>query len=108
MVDSSTQISARRAIENYDGEYQNLVVEESIDEIAQGIQFADGLLRNYGRTEDIITFNTEVQGLQVGQLLHIDKPLFGINKTFLINSRVLTPIDLHTISYQIGVSEALA
>lgn len=68
------------------GIYDNINVEKSIDSLETGIQYIRGLISKYSEYADKITFNTALEGLEVGQYMTVTKPLFGINSNFLIDS----------------------
>lgn len=108
MSDSTTKISERQAIEGGTGEYENIQVEESIEDVGQAIEFADGLITTYGDIKDTIGFTTEVAGLQAGQLLTVNKSLFGINSSFLISGVTMQAVDPNTISYSVTALDGVA
>ena len=92
-IDNPNEIAHRQSAEaGTSGVYEELGIEKSINDIAQAMQYAEGLLETYGQVKDIITFSTEVAGIQPGQLLTIDKPLYGLTGEFLVESVSVRPI----------------
>ncbi|MFZ5352737.1 MAG: hypothetical protein ACOZCL_08440 [Bacillota bacterium] len=108
-ADNPAEISDRKAKETgTSGIYESLVEEKSIDESNQAIEFANGLIQKYGEVMDTIDFETEVHGLKAGQLLPVQKPLYGINSDFLIESISIYPIDSSTIEYSVHALDSPA
>jgi hypothetical protein len=102
LVDDPAQISSRQAVETgTSGIYENVHTEKSINENNQATEYAEGLILKYGIIPSIITFDTEVPGLAAGQLLPIQKPLFGINESFLIESVNISAVDGEKINYSV-------
>lgn len=100
-VENLAEIVDRATIEGNSGIYETLSIEKSLTETAQALQYGNGLLQKYGEIKDKITFETEVTGLEAGQLLTVNKTLYGISDTFLIESVNIYPIDNATIGYSI-------
>jgi hypothetical protein len=102
LVDDPAQIAARAAVETgTSGIYENLHTEKSINERSQAIEYTEGLILRYGIIPSTITFDTEVPGLQAGQLLPIQKTLFGINSSYLIESVDISAADSDKTIYSI-------
>jgi hypothetical protein len=100
VIDDPAQISARQGIEaGTSGVYESVVTEKSINENNQAIEYSEGLILKYGIIPSIVTFDTEVPGLQAGQLLPIQKPLYGINASFLIDSVQISAADSGATNY---------
>jgi hypothetical protein len=91
-VDDPAEISNRGAIEGNTGKYEKLATEKSIDESSQAKEYCSGLLETYGEIKDKVIFSTEIDGLKSGQLLTINKSLYGINDKFLIESISIRPL----------------
>lgn len=100
-AESSGEISDRALKEGNSGIYENMAVETSISTSAQAIEFGQGLLQTYGEVKDSITFKTELAGLEAGQLLPVNKPLYGINSSFLIESISIVPSGIGNIEYSV-------
>jgi hypothetical protein len=101
-IDDPAQIAERAAIETgTSGKYENLQTEKSINERNQAFEYAEGLILKYGIIPSTITFDTEVPGLKAGQLLPIQKTLFGINSSFLIESVGISAADAGKINYSV-------
>ena len=100
-AESVGEITARATKEGNSGIYENMAVETSISTSAQAIEFGQGLLQTYGEVKDSISFKTEVVGLEAGQLLTVNKPLYGINGSFLIESVSIVPLGIGTFEYSV-------
>jgi len=101
-IDDPAQIAERAAIETgTSGIYENLQTEKSINERNQAFEYAEGLILKYGIIPSVVTFDTEVPGLKAGQLLPIQKTLFGINSSFLIESVDISAADAGKINYSV-------
>lgn len=83
------------------GKHEALNTEKSINITDQAIEYANGLIETYGEIKDNISFSTEVDGLQAGQLMKVEKLLYGINDNFLIESVNIKPSDSGSIEYTI-------
>jgi hypothetical protein len=68
------------------GRYENVTSERGLEDRDEAIDFADKLLDRYAKITGYVTFNTVIPNLKVGQLLTVDKPLYGIDDKFLIQS----------------------
>lgn len=100
--DNVSEISARKAKEaGTSGIYENLAIEKTIDDSNQAFQFAEGLINTYGEVMDSVQFSTEVSGIDAGQLIMIDKPLFGIYGQYLIESVSIRLIG-NSVEYQVN------
>jgi hypothetical protein len=107
-VDNAAEVAARAAIEGNSGMYEKLTKEVSIDETSAALDFGEGLILKYGDIKDIVTFHTEVSGLAAGQLIRIDKDLFGLDDRFLIEAIVITPADGDKIDYAVRALDGSA
>ncbi len=95
------QIDQRKAVESgTSGIYESITVEQSITTSDAATQFGEGLLNKYGEIEDKVSFITETPNIEAGQLLPIQKSLFGINDNFLIESVNISPIG-DGVEYQV-------
>ena len=83
------------------GRFEVLNTEKSINTSEQGIEFGNGLIKTYGEIKDNVSFSTEIDGLQAGQLLKIEKTLYGINDSFLIESIGIKPSGAGSIEYTV-------
>ena len=100
-AESVGEITNRATKEGNSGIYENMAVETSISTSEQAIEFGQGLLQTYGEVKDSISFKTETSGLLAGQLLTVNKPLYGINGSFLIESVNIVPLGIGTIEYSV-------
>jgi hypothetical protein len=79
------------------GIYEDLKKETAIDESSAALEFAQGLLQKYGIIPSIVTFRTQVAGFKAGQLLTIEKTLYDISDSFLIESIYISTDGINTI-----------
>lgn len=100
-ADDPSEIANRQSIESGTGIYENFAIEKSIDETDQALEYMDGLLETYGEVHDKVTFSTEEAGLEAGQLLQVNKTLYGISEKFLIESIVKRPLSYGGYEYKI-------
>lgn len=83
------------------GKFEALSTEKSINLAGQALEYADGLIKTYGEIKDTVSFSTEISGLKAGQLLTVNKDLYGISSNFLIESVNIRPSSAGTIEYSI-------
>lgn len=86
---------------NTSGRYENITKELSITANDQALQFNEGILAKYDEVKDIITFSTENPYLKAGMLVTINKPLYSINDSFLIESVNIRPVGTTGTEYQV-------
>jgi hypothetical protein len=102
VAEDPAQIASRALVETgTSGIYESLVNETSINEKSQSQEYGEGLILKYGIIPSIITFDTEVSGLAAGQLLPIQKSLFGINASYLIESINISSPDGKATNYSV-------
>jgi hypothetical protein len=102
LIDDPTQIASRVIVETgTSGIYENLHTEKSINERSQAIEYTQGLILRYGIIPSTITFDTEIPGLRAGQLLPIQKTLFGISSSYLIESVDISAADAEKVNYSV-------
>lgn len=101
-IENTAGIADRREKEGTSGIYENISNEQTIKSTDQAVQYANGLIQKYGEINDTISFVTTVDGLEAGQLLRVQKPLFGIDASFLIDSVNISGWDADTIEYQVN------
>ncbi len=105
---SETEITARAAAEGNSGIYESMVVEKSLDTIDGAAEYTNGLLRKYGEVADRLSFSTYTSGLEPGQLISIERSLYGISDNFLIESVVIEPDGPSRIMYHITALDGAA
>jgi hypothetical protein len=104
MLDNNSGIDDRRDKETgTSGIYESMSNEQTIKSTNQAVQYGQGLIQKYGEISDTINFTTTVAGLEAGQLLTVNKPLFGVNDSFLIESVNMSAWDGGSIEYQVTV-----
>ena len=101
-AENEDEIDARKSVEEgTSGRYENITEEKSITESDEAAEFGAGLLTKYGEVADNITFSTEVSGLEAGQLLTVNKPLYNLSDSFLIESINIKSASPQTLEYVI-------
>lgn len=96
--ENASQILDRQSKEpTTSGIYEKLQKESSLNESAQALEFSEGLLQKYGIIPSTITFDTEVHGIEAGQLLSINKTLYGINDSYLVEEVNISAIGINTV-----------
>lgn len=109
VAEDETEIASRATAETgTSGRYEHITEEKSISESAEAEEFGEGLLSKYAEIADNITFETNVSGLEAGQLLTVDKALFGISEDFLIESVDIDPDSPSEIRYSIKALDGAA
>ncbi len=102
MLDNNSGINDRKDKETgTSGIYESMSNEQTIKSTNQAIQYGQGLIQKYGEISDTVSFTTTVTGLEAGQLLTVNKPLFNINDSFLIESVNMSAYDGGSIEYQV-------
>jgi hypothetical protein len=102
------EITDRASKEGNSGIYESLVVEKSIDTIDGAAEYSRSLLRKYGEVADRVTFSTYTSGLEPGQLISIERTLYGIDDDFLIESVTIEPDGPDTVIYHVVALDGAA
>ncbi len=87
-------VNAMAEMEGGDGEYEFIVIDDSIKTKQGALERADSELENYKSTLIEGQFQTYKDGLRSGQKILINSPLYDINEEYLINQvtiRMWTP-----------------
>lgn len=108
-IDNPEEVYARQTAETgTSGVYEAIAVETNINTSQQAIQYGEGMLDTYGQIKDTISFNTNVIGFEAGQLLTVDKPLYGLTGSFLIDSVSIRPDSPATVQFSINALDGAA
>jgi hypothetical protein len=93
VVEDSAAILERQSVEFGTGRYEQVHTDDNID--GQDLVQEKGLslLRRYASLDDVVQFEVDTEGLDVGQLLSINVPELGLVDSFLI-----TNIDISWVS----------
>ena len=103
------QIIKRAGIENSSGKYEKFEKNTSILTSGEASQFAASLIKKFGEIEDKVTFSTEQEGLEVGQLIKIkNEELNIIEQDFLIESIKIKPIGFNSLQYDISALDGIS
>lgn len=78
-------ISEMQSITGGTGRFEEIKIDSNINNIKQAKITANSMLETYATIKDKITFRTLTK-LTAGQLIKVEKSLFGINEFFLIES----------------------
>jgi len=86
--ENTDEINRVKALETgTSGKYESIIQESNLDTRQQAAEYTEKILERYAKINSYIEFETTVTGLKVGQLLTVDKTLYGItSETFLIES----------------------
>jgi hypothetical protein len=86
IVEDSPAILERQGVESGTGRYEQIHQDDNID--GQDLVQEKGLslLRRYATLDDIVEFETDVEGLNVGMLVSVNVPELGLLDSFLITS----------------------
>lgn len=102
------QVSQRAAVEGNSGIYEYLSTDSSIKDSEQSRQYCASLINIYANIRDTISFTTRTSGLAAGMMLSVNKPLFGISDTYLIDSVSVSTYDQDTLSYQVSALDGVS
>ena len=78
-------IADMAALEGGDGEYEFIIIDDSIKSKQGALERANAELDNYKNTLIEGQFQTYNDGLRAGQKIRINSPLYDINEDYLIN-----------------------
>ena len=107
--DSPEQIVARKEIETgTSGIYERVAHDSAVTTRAEAIELLEGLITTYAEIADKITFDTQVSGLEAGQILPIDKDLYDIRGDFLIESIEISSPGSNDINYSVVALDGAA
>lgn len=103
------EISQRKAIEaDYGvstGVYEEIEIDENIDDAEMAQERVVGILRTYARIEKIVEFECDVPGFRAGQILEVKLPEFFIDAEFMITSVSFSYIGDTFFRYNISATE---
>lgn len=95
-------VAERAAIEGGSGVYEAVDVDASLEGGTVVITRGAGMLRRYGLDAQL-TFETDHDGLDIGQLVNVDFPTLGLpNTEMLITSVIITQVTLTRRRYRIS------
>jgi len=78
-------INTMSVLEGGDGEYEFIIIDDSIKSKEGALERANAELNNYKNTLIEGNFQTYKDGLRAGQKIRINSPLYDINEDYLIN-----------------------
>jgi hypothetical protein len=96
IVEDTSAVLERQGVEGGTGRYEQLDREDGLD--GQDVVEEKGLalLRHFGSLDDVVEFETDAQGLDVGQLLTVAVPELGLDGQFLISDMEIEWINFFT------------
>lgn len=83
-VPSEQEVADRKTIEGGSGIYENLEIDQAIEDDDTMLEKGYALLRKYGTIPVVINFQTDTAGLLAGQLITINLTAHSLNSTYLI------------------------
>jgi hypothetical protein len=87
VAEDGSAITERKKVEGGSGIYESMDQQASIDNADAALDIAQGKLRRFARLNRFVEFETDLTGLQAGQIIQIDLPIHNIkNAEFLIQS----------------------
>lgn len=86
LVGDDDEIESRATIEGTSGIYESVDDDPTIDSLVSALAKADGLMKENGKVQSVISYSTYENGLKAGMLQHIEIADLGINDDFLITS----------------------
>lgn len=106
---NESQIAERAEIEISSGKYERFEKNVSLLSDEEIRQYAKSIIDKYGEIEDKCSFVTEKNGLEVGQIIKVNRPDLGINnEDFLIESISIKPIGTCNLEYTISALDGIA
>jgi len=94
MQEDAAEQATMRTREGGSGIYENIESDSRIEELQQGIDAANSLIRRYGNLAEEVSFETDLVGLRAGQYINITMPDYGItDRPYLITS--ISARDIH-------------
>lgn len=109
--DPTGSISLYKSVENSSGLYQDVSDDESVESEAYAKQVARGLVRKFAYVPISIRFVTDIQVLEIGEVLSVklDDHGIDINNGFIVNSIGIRDMDgiINRFNYELISSENL-
>lgn len=106
---NDSQIDERADVEKSSGKYERFEKNASLLSDAEAREYAKSIVDKYGEIEDKCSFTTERAGLEVGQILKVNKPELGIDsEDFLIESISIRPIGSCNLEYTVSALDGIA
>ena len=102
-VDDFAEQTARIAIEGGTGIYESFQSASDTDTEPAAIDIAQAILERYGKVPRVISFETQVEGFDTGQIVQINWPSLGIiDEEYLIERMAIRDEMATTIYYQLN------
>jgi hypothetical protein len=101
VADDGTEINTRKAIEGGSGIYEEVVTSNKSYINAAAVTYGEGILSKYGKELEEVRFETDVDGLQSGQLIEIQIPNNDLNDYYYITQVTAKDVNLATMRYKV-------
>lgn len=108
LQENANEIKSRSVIEAASGKYERFDINETINNVSEAYQYTNSLIKKYGEIEDKVSFVTEENGLEVGQLINVRYDELGINDDFLIESIAIKPLGINGLEYTVSALDGTA
>ena len=101
VADDGTEINSRKAVEGGSGIYEEVVTSNKSYINAAAIIYGEGILSKYGKELEEVRFETDVDGLQSGQLIEIQIPNNDLNDYYYITQVTAKDVNMATMRYKV-------
>ncbi len=102
-VQNNSQIAARAAIEDNSGIYESVFEAPDVTDLGAATALANQLLARYGNAGPTVQvmFETDIDGLEIGQVITINTTRPPVNNHFLIQKVQMTEVAKTYLRYQV-------
>lgn len=102
VAENTEEIYNRKLVESTSsGRYEELSKASFLDTTLQSLEYANAILAKYSDISDGISFSMINSSYSTGELISVDKQLFGINDYFLCTNVTITGFDAESELYDI-------
>ena len=108
MQENTNEIENRSKVESASGKYERFDTNESVNSMSEAYQYTNSLIKKYGEIEDKVSFVTEENGLEVGQVINVKYNELGIDDDFLIETISIKPLGTNTLEYTVSALDGTA
>jgi hypothetical protein len=98
----------RQAVEGGTGIYESVETDGSLIGGTVVLAKSSGLLRKFGVLDTELTFETDVDGLDIGQLVQVELPSLNVTGEFLINTVSVEPVTSQVRRYSVQATSGEA
>lgn len=108
MQENTNEIENRSKVESASGKYERFDTNESVNSMSEAYQYTNSLIKKYGEIEDKVSFVTEENGLEVGQVINVKYNELGIDDDFLIETISIKPLGTNALEYTVSALDGTA